>query len=271
MVKQRKKRDNRHLELVFWVASLALILVIFFLNKDTIDQVLKNTGFSDIVQSKIQEPVKVIISSAPESLQDKVNTNTTQNSKEKIDSKETPSKTINNNNNPLSKKKDNNTQATATTIPSSIKNIQHARKSKLYYIKILKEGTIVAESVERAIVHSESPLKDTINTLLKGPTSKEIAQGFLNLIPKGSHLKRVWINNNIAYLDFNEAFLFNNAGFEGATAQVQQIVLSALQFSTVSAVQILIDGNSVDYLNEEGIYIGKPISRKNLFTQKTES
>jgi germination protein M len=47
-------------------------------------------------------------------------------------------------------------------------------------------------------------------------------------------------------------------------AQLQQVVLTATQFSTVDAVQILIDGRTVDYLGGDGVYVGRPLTAQDL-------
>jgi germination protein M len=70
-----------------------------------------------------------------------------------------------------------------------------------------------------------------------------------------------YVRDGTAFLNFNEAFMYNKYGIEGYAGQLRQIVYSATAFSTVRDVQILIEGRVVDYLGGEGVYIGKPLSR----------
>jgi len=72
-------------------------------------------------------------------------------------------------------------------------------------------------------------------------------------------LLSAYIQNGIAYLNFNDAFEFNPMGVEGFVAQLQQVVHTAIEFPSVSRVQFLINGKKMNYLGGEGIYIGKPI------------
>jgi spore germination protein GerM len=53
-------------------------------------------------------------------------------------------------------------------------------------------------------------------------------------------------------------------GLEGLLAQLQQVVRTATQFSTVDAVQILIEGQNEEYLGGDGVYIGEPLTPEDL-------
>ncbi len=135
------------------------------------------------------------------------------------------------------------------------------RMAKLYYTFVTDDGRILPEAVERQVRYVDSPLTDTIRALLKGPTPEELNKGVLNLIPPKTQLLSAYVQNGIAYLNFNEAFEFNTMGVEGFIAQLKEIVHTATEFSTVSRVQFLVDGKKIDYLGGEGIFIGRPLGR----------
>ncbi len=135
------------------------------------------------------------------------------------------------------------------------------RSARLYYTFVTDDGRIVPEAVNREVRYIDSPLTDTIRALLKGPTPEELNKGVLNLIPPKTRLLSAYVQNGIAYLDFNEAFEFNTMGVEGFIAQLKEIVHTATEFSTVSRVQFLVNGKKLDYLGGEGIYIGRPLGR----------
>lgn len=137
----------------------------------------------------------------------------------------------------------------------------HVRTAKLYYTFVTDDGRILPEAVERQVRYVDSPLTDTIRALLKGPTPDELNKGVLNLIPPKTQLISAYVQNGIAYLNFNEAFEFNTMGVEGFIAQLKEIVHTATEFSTVSRVQFLVNGKKVDYLGGEGIFIGRPLGR----------
>ena len=74
----------------------------------------------------------------------------------------------------------------------------------------------------------------------------------------------LWLENETAFVDFTEALRFNQFGTEGLHAELQQIVFTATEFQTVESVQILINGDKIDYLSSEGIFVGKPLTRKDV-------
>jgi hypothetical protein len=120
---------------------------------------------------------------------------------------------------------------------------------------------LLPTKVNRKLAVSDSPLLDSLNALLAGPTSEEKNRGLINFIPSNTRLVSAPIvRGNTAYINFNEDFRYNTFGREGLTAQLKQIVWTATEFSNVHDVQILIDGNRVDFISE-GIMIGNPLKR----------
>lgn len=134
------------------------------------------------------------------------------------------------------------------------------RDAEIYFIRVTDDGAIHPERVTRTIEYVNAPMTATLETLLSGPTAQELSLGLLNLIPDSTELLSARVEDGVAYLNFNEAFRFNSMGAEGLIAQLQQIVFSCTEFSTVDKVQILIEGQRIEYLGE-GIYTGGPIGR----------
>ena len=130
----------------------------------------------------------------------------------------------------------------------------------VYFIRVESDGSILPVAVDRTL-GGRSPMRHTIEALLRGPTIEELDAGLLNLIPQDTELLSATIQGGIVYLDFNEAFRFNPLGAEGTLAQLQQIVYSATNFDSVRAVQILIEGTKEDYLGSESLFIGVPLNR----------
>jgi spore germination protein GerM len=130
----------------------------------------------------------------------------------------------------------------------------------LYFIQVDREGTILRSPVVRPIAVSGSPLQDALRTLIQGPTVEEIGRGLISLIPEGTRLLSVTIRGQTAFINLSEEFRFNHYGIEGYVAQVNQIVWTATEFSTVNDAQLLIDGQRVDWL-VEGLWIGSPLKR----------
>ena len=133
----------------------------------------------------------------------------------------------------------------------------------VYLLRVDSSGTILWTSVKRDLPASDSPLLDAMQALIKGPSALEEKQGLISLIPKNVKIQNAVVRGNTAYISFSEDFLFNTYGVEGYAGQRRQIVLTATEFSNVKDVQILIDGKRVDYLGE-GVWIGSPVSRSML-------
>ena len=117
------------------------------------------------------------------------------------------------------------------------------------------------KSVIRPIPASDSPLHDTLEALLKGPTSQELNGGLLSMIPTEAKLRTVTVSGETAVVDFNESFRFNTQGVEALNAQLRQVVYAATEFPSVKDVQVLIEGKKVRSLGTEGVRIDTPLSR----------
>ena len=135
------------------------------------------------------------------------------------------------------------------------------RRSKLYFIEISESGDISLKGIVRPVYFVDSPLTETVKTLLEGLSSSELNMGLISLIPEQTKLLSINIKDGIAYLNFSDSFRFNSFGKEGYNAQLKQVVYTATEFSTIKSVQILIDGVKIDYMGPEGVFIGNPLSR----------
>jgi spore germination protein GerM len=127
-------------------------------------------------------------------------------------------------------------------------------------IYLIQETNMATVKVNRKLNVSDTPLKDSINALLTGPTADERRRGMESLVPEGSKLISVKVEGSTAVLDFNQEFRYNTRGIEGCAAQIKQIVWTATEFSNVQDVQFLIEGKKVDFLSE-GVTIRSPIGR----------
>ena len=132
----------------------------------------------------------------------------------------------------------------------------------MYFAAVDPSGGISVTGVTRVADASRAPLTETLVTLLAGPDAAESSRGLITLIPPAVTLNRVYIRERVAYVDVSESFRFNRLGREGLDAQLQQVVYSATQFANVEQVQILIDGERIDYLASEGTFVGAPIGRE---------
>jgi len=127
-------------------------------------------------------------------------------------------------------------------------------------IYLIQEANMVPVKVNRKLTVSNTPLLDSVNALLAGPTADERRRGMESLVPEGSRLLSARVDGSTAVLDFNQEFRYNTRGSEGCAAQIKQIVWTATEFPNVQNVQFLIEGQKVDFLSE-GVTIRNPIGR----------
>jgi len=234
---------------LFWLALVLLVVVIFLFNQKTIEEVLKKTGFMNLL-TKNQEPMDVTIQ--PDSR------NETHPEGNKPPSNEPPKEiVIDMNNNKPVQSKDNTPPKQG--IPDE--NKPNIRKARLYFVSVNGDGTIALKSIIRSVQYVNSPLRETLQILLQGPISSEINRGLLNIIPEGTKLRNVYVKEKTAFLDFSDEFQFNSLGQVGLQAQLKQVVYTATEFSNINNVQILIEGKVHSHLSPEGLYIREPLSR----------
>jgi hypothetical protein len=149
---------------------------------------------------------------------------------------------------------------TATKPPSA--DVRPAlRRARLHFIAVGPDGTTSTVAVDRDLPQSDSPLRDAILALLAGPDPREKGRGLASMIPPETRLRSATVSSRTAYLDFTESFRFTAGGLEGLAAELRQVVSTATEFPTVDKVQILIEGEKVQYLGTEGVRIDEPLSR----------
>ncbi len=134
-------------------------------------------------------------------------------------------------------------------------------KKKLYFIKYNdSDQGYVLQAVTRTITYQDSILTQTLSILMYGPNGSEINSELATLIQPQTKLLSVRISDGVAYLNFNEDFMYHEFGQEGFITQLKQFVFTATEFATVDSVQILINGKIVDY-TPESVEISKPFTR----------
>lgn len=266
---KRKKRAS--VGILFWIAFVLFVAVVFLYNRQNIENVLETTGLLEVLSDRVGisrdeepevtregeegpqepdagpqlEPVEPEIEDPQPQEEPAVEAP----EPEPEQAEDAPSE------------EERITEAEPQEAPEEPAVQPRRRTARIYYIRVTDDGTIYPFEVERVVSYVDSPMTQTLNALLKGPTPEELNIGLLNLIPENTQLISAAVEDGVAYLNFNESFRFNPMGVEGFVAQLQQIIYSTTEFPTVDRVQILIEGQRVEYLGGEGIYIGEPIGR----------
>lgn len=244
------------LGILFWIAAILLISIVLMFSLPSIREVLETTGFIDVVFEDTPREPETVVTAPPE--EDTVEPAPT------TEEQEQPEMAVPEESGPDEDPDEDPGEVTDEEREEielvSPPTEERTMRTTVYLIRVADDGRIIAEAVPRTIRFTQSPLTQTLEVLLSGPDADDLNRGLLSLIPTGSRLLAARVEENVAYLSFNEEFRFNSMGLEGHLAQLQQVVLTATTFSTVDAVQILIEGHRIDYLGGDGVYIGRPLT-----------
>ena len=271
--RQSPQRGSAGIGLALWVIAAILLFILFLVNQGKIISNLKKTDFFDRVLGKT--PKFVENAQTPGSSSDKndvapISLDST-DSDLNIISSVAGSFEGGNSTRPGAGSgstgnaggAENPVDATGTAPQSPSANLGKTMDLKLYFMRINSDGSVVRTEVTRSMPKTSSPLYDSINALISGPSLEEQAKGCRTLVSDGTRLLGASVSSGVATLNFSSEFEFNQYGIEGTRGQLQQIVYTATAFPTVESVQFLLDGEKRDYLGSEGVWIGSPLTRNN--------
>ena len=288
-----KKKKGSGLGCLFWIALILLVLVIFLFNRERIRTVVESTGLRDLLADNFTSTEKPEVTRVETSPED----DSPRGSSEQKTREDATPRPRNATPDAGPQEKDTELQERVVTIESEPQNtrsvesteknavsesadstyddgsniekpvetderVRNMRKAKLYFVSLNESGEILLESIVRPVFYIDSPLTETMESLLKGLTTSELNQGLLSLIPEEAVLHSVKVSGGIAYIDFSQAIRFNAFGKEGYVNQLKQLIYTATEFPTVNAVQIMIEGKVHSYMGPEGVYIGEPLTRE---------
>lgn len=278
---QSSGKRRTSIGVLFWIAFILLILVIFLANRSNIEQVLESTGIVDVVRDRFggngtdAAPEEPTPPDAPDSSDDtedpRVVIGEEPTSEPREDSGAGPEPTepaaepepavepapaVEPDPEPVERP-----SAPTQRDPSPDPSRPNKMMAGLYYIKVTDDGRTFPQRVVRPVYYDTSPLTETVRTLISGPNGGELDDGLLNLIPEGTQLISAHVDSGTAFLNFNQSFRFNPLGAEGTVAQLLQVIYSSTEFPTVERVQFLVEGERLDYLGGDGIYVGEPLGR----------
>jgi spore germination protein GerM len=128
-----------------------------------------------------------------------------------------------------------------------------ALRAPLYFVKIEADGSARLQPAIRSITFRDSPITRTVEALVKGPSAEEASRGLISFIPEGTRLRSAQLKDGILTLDFSGAFEQNYNGREAILFQLSQVMLTSFEFSKVSGLTILIEGQRKGYITGEGI------------------
>ena len=115
-------------------------------------------------------------------------------------------------------------------------------------------------AVKRQIPTNDNKYVDAINELITGPSND--SEGFA-IMPKGTKVLSVNVNNNIATVDFSKEFQNNfTGGSTGEIMLVGSIVDTLTDFKEIKSVRFTLEGQPLDILGGH-LDLTEPVSRMN--------
>lgn len=275
-----KKKNSKSFGVIFWIAIVLLTVIIFIVNRSNIESALEQSSLRQLIGARnatrqSSEQSKTSDAEADSGNKAAAESSDDQNTRIEQALRELERVQLGTESDGEVAVKRKGTDKTAETEEAAVSEDAEDSNSTeqpaartaqatryLYFIDVDETGRITPIRVARATEQSPAPMSQSIQLLINGLIAEEEAIGLLNLVPAGSQLLSAYIDSSVAYLNFNEQFRYNPLGSEGIVAQLTQIVYSVTEFPTISRVQILINGQKVDYLNSESrVYVKEPIDR----------
>jgi spore germination protein GerM len=258
---RKLKNAKKPSGLIFWAAFFILITGLFFINRDHIRETLENTQLLDKLSASGYLPA----TSTPST------TLTPTGAPQPIGQRNGPTgaaegtaiETMPNTPEPPPRAQETRPAASQTP-PAAVVATAAAETTldqSLYFIRLSDDGEIIRTQVTRRFPVSGTPLLDTMNALIAGPTPEEERRDMISLIPPNARVLNAVIEGTTARINFTEDFQYNTYGMEGFEAQLVQVVWTATEFPNVRDVQILIEGVRLDHLGE-AVPIWNPLNRQ---------
>ncbi|MFW5771067.1 MAG: GerMN domain-containing protein, partial [Spirochaetota bacterium] len=110
-------------------------------------------------------------------------------------------------------------------------------------------------------VSATTPVKSSIEELIKGPSPSEKNRGLLTAVHSDIKLYDVTISGNTAILNFNSAIEYGATG-NILLSRIDQIIYTATQFDNIDNIIIKINGKTRRFLGSDGIAVGGPLHRR---------
>lgn len=270
--RKSKKKKTSHTGIIFWIAFAIIIIICFLVAKGKIASVLKETNFfNEVVGTEPAVITELVNTHATDNSSSSNKTNDPiiqlqlpeeieQDESELVERSEIIEKSEKNTDKPKSQEKTQTSTQKPQEKEQPVVTVQKM-KLNLCYVMIDSDGSVIRKEVIKEVPKNDSPLTTAINNLLSGPSADEAEKGYMSLIPEGTKLLGARVANKTATLNFSESFSFNKYGVQGYLGQLMQIVYTATSFSTIDNVQFLIEGQKLEYLGGEGVWIGSPLSR----------
>ena len=136
-----------------------------------------------------------------------------------------------------------------------IETVQKKETYKSVYYFYSKNGQLVQITKE---MNTKPKLEGVISMHLKGPTIQDSKKGIYSEIPTGVDLISIKKQNNKITLNLTQNFA-NDSSFQSVENRLKQLTKTIRYYEPKVQIYLLIDGNMVEYLGGDGVYIKQPL------------
>jgi len=138
-------------------------------------------------------------------------------------------------------------------IPVVFSELEQNMIVKAYFVNDLLDGDFntTCQNVyplEREVPKIKAVARAALEELLKGLTEEEKMSGFSTAINENVKIQKLYIEDNIAYVDFDKQLEYELGGSCRVALINHQIIKTLEQFPTVNSVRISVNGRTEDIL-----------------------
>lgn len=137
---------------------------------------------------------------------------------------------------------------TTTTIP-----VSNAAPVRVYFTSPFG---IIGQSRE---LHKPVTLQASLVALESGPSSSELKERIGTALPAAADLTDLGVSHGVASIELDPSF--NSIGGTQSIDAIAQIVFTATFLPGIKAVRFVYQGYTIPTENEDGILIGRPVTR----------
>lgn len=131
----------------------------------------------------------------------------------------------------------------------------------IYLVKFNKIDESMSLFPVKRRVSAKSPLAETLNELIRGPSRSEKKRGLLTAVPEDLKIRSLSVTGRNAVLDLNDS-IEENANGQILLTRIDQLVYTVTQFEGIDGVIIKVNGKERKFLGGEGLSVSGPIRRR---------
>lgn len=110
------------------------------------------------------------------------------------------------------------------------------------YNKDMLDCSLVYE-VERIVPYTKSVASVALSELIKGPTSTEKNNGYLGVLPDGTKVNTIKIEDGVLFVDFNKE-VESGGGSCAMASRISSLNKTLKQFPTIKEIRYSVEGNT---------------------------